>query len=140
METTQFNSEKNQRLQELYEKTIKRCNSEAKNRFWGLAIAVILVGALVLGVLDVQLWQKLSCVTILAVLALFDWWKTKQIYSVMSQAGDVNELLRANEECKKKLIKLNKWMVIPVLVAWMIAHYKGRFDGSLFLFAGGPRR
>ena len=107
METSQFNNnEKEQRIQELFEQSIEKCDRAVKKQKWltipsGIAFACLVFFA----------WHPTTqsfairvcgaaCVMLLSFISA---WLTNRFNSRMSKARDVNELLRVNDKYRKKL-------------------------------------
>lgn len=107
METSQFNNnEKEQRIQELFEQSIEKCDRAAKTKKM-----VMIPGIVALACFLFLVWTTSTLpIAIKAcesagfmLLYFISTWLTIRFNSRMSKARDVNELLRVNDKYRKKL-------------------------------------
>ena len=134
METMNINNEKSLRIQELYEKAIKKCADDADfSNFWvGTIISAILVALLVWAFAEPpMLWLKIVAILVLGLLCFFYFRFRRAIKSRMSQAVDVQELLAVNDEVKKRWNVIVALNYVVVAVVYVILHYHGNWQNDL---------
>lgn len=132
MDTSQFNNnEKEQRIQELFEQSIEKCDHAAKRQKW-----LIIPTGIILACLVFFAWYPTSqSIAIMAcgavgvmLLYFISSWLTSRFNSRMSKTRDVNELLRVNDKDRKKLAI---YSTILLILAFAIIYGFGYLDGTM---------
>ena len=106
METSAIKTEKEQRIQELFEMSIEKCGRAAKQSVWITILGIVLIVLLLMTVSFATVQSNVLKVCGSAgvvLLLLIQLWLSNQFNSQMSKAQDVNELLRVNDKQRKKL-------------------------------------
>ena len=106
METSAIKTEKEQRIQELFEMSIEKCGRAAKQSVWITILGIVLIVLLLMTVSFAKVQSNVLKVCGSAgvvLLLLIQLWLSNQFNSQMSKAQDVNELLRVNDKQRKKL-------------------------------------
>ena len=132
METSQFNNnEKEQRIQEMFEQSIEKCDRAIKKQKW-----LTIPTGIILACLVFFAWYPTSqsiairvcgaaCVMLLYFISS---WLTSRFNSRMSKTRDVNELLRVNDKDRKKLAIFS---TILLILAFAIIFGFGYLDGTM---------
>lgn len=138
METSQFNNnEKEQRIQELFEQSIEKCDRAVKRQKWmtipsGIALAYVVFLA---WHPTTQSFAIKACGAV-AVLLLFliSSWLTSRFNSRMSKAHDVNELLSVNDKDRKKLaIYSTIVMILAFAIIYGFAYLYGTMKPNIII-------
>ena len=112
METSQFNNnEKEQRIQELFEQSIEKCDRAVKKQKWLTIPTGIILACLVFfawfpftqSIATQSIVIRVCGAACVMLLSFISAWLTNRFNSRMSNARDVNELLRVNDMYRKKL-------------------------------------
>lgn len=107
METSQFNNnEKEQRIQELFEQSIEKCDRAVKKqKRLTIPTGIILACLVFFGWFPFtqSIVIRVCGAACVMLLYFISTWLTIRFNSRMSKARDVNELLRVNDKYRKKL-------------------------------------
>lgn len=120
--------EKEQRLQELFEKAVKRCKSDLKTKKLVMIALLPIVVLTLIFAYEGILWTQVAAFIIMVVLIFFYTWQSIKYSSPLSKSGDVNEFLSLYEERKKKNRRLIQYVVLPFYLAFILIRFKGQFD------------
>ena len=139
METSQFNNnEKEQRIQELFEQSIEKCDRAVKKQKWLTIPTSIIPACLVFFGSFPFTHQSIvirvcgaACVMLLCFIST---WLTIRFNSRMSKARDVNELLRVNDNDRKKLaIYLTIVLVAFFAIIFGFEYLEGTMKHNIFI-------
>ena len=122
--------EKEQRIQKLFEKAVKRCKSDLKTKKLVMIALLPIVVLTLIFAYEGILWTQVAAFIIMVVLILFYTWQSIKYSSPMSKSGDVNEFLSLYEDWKKKNRRLIQYVVLPFYLVFILVHFKGQFDRS----------
>lgn len=132
METSQFNNnEKEQRIQELFEQSIEKCDRAGKKQKW-----LTIPTGIILACLVFFAWSPTTQSIVIKVcgavgvmlLYFISSWLTNRFNFRMSKARDVNNLLRVNDKDRKKVAI---YSTILLIFALAIIFGFGYLDGTM---------
>jgi len=135
METSQFNNnEKEQRIQELFEQSIEKCDRAAKTKNIPGIVALACFLFLVWTTSTLPIAIKACESAGFMLLYFISTWLTIRFNSRMSKARDVNELLRVNDKYRKKLaIYLTIVLVAFFAIIFGFEYLEGTMKDNIFI-------
>ena len=132
METSQFsNNEKEQRIQELFEQSIEKCDRAAKSHkrlMIPLGIALACFVLFIWSPTTQSIAIRVCGAAGVMLLSFISSWLMSRFNSRMSKTSDVNELLRVNDKDRKKLAIFS---TILLILAFAIIFGFGYLDGTM---------
>lgn len=138
METSQFNNnEKEQRIQELFEQSIEKCDRAVKKQKWlTIPTGIILACLVFFGWFPFtqSIVIRVCGAACVMLLYFISTWLTIRFNSRMSKARDVNELLRVNDKYRKKLaIYLTILLVAFFAIIFGFGYLDGKMKPDIFI-------
>lgn len=133
MEPSATNNKKELRVQELLQKSVKKCAQAAKEQMsTGIFICTLLpILMFLVFVNPPMMWLKGVSVVALTLMCALSFRIQVKVTTHMSKANDVDELLSINEKIKKyKKISYGVGLLL-MSVAFVILHYKGSVNATL---------
>lgn len=137
METSQFNNnEKEQRIQELFEQSIEKCDRAAKKQKslmipFGVVLACLVFFAWGSSTLSI-IWRVCGATAIM-LLYFISTWLTIRFNSRMSKARDVNELLRVTDNDRKKLAIYSTILLVAFAIIFGFEYLNGTMKPNIFI-------